>query len=133
MKNYIDLGKSTLGNWENYVYLDTDEYLARSLFVRHMIRVKVEHVMEREGEEYRLIGLKVLKKDEEMFRKAMEELKGKMLLFGHRDYDTRGGQLMDLTRAMIRKEARETGKVELPSGRTIPARHLPPEETERAG
>ena len=133
MKNYIDLGKSTLGAWENYVYLDTEEFLAKSLIVRHMIRVKVESVMGRENEKYKLVALKVLRKDEEKFRGAMEELKGKMLLFGHRDYDSHGGELIELTRAMIRNEAAETGRVELPKGRTIPARFLPKEELGLAG
>ena len=133
MKNYIDLGKSPLGNWENYVHLDTEDFLAGSLFVRHMIRAKVEHVMGRDHEEYKLVALKVLKKDEKLFRQAMEELKGKMLLFDHRDYESHGGKLIELTRAMIRSEAAETGKVELPKGRTIPARLLPPEELGLAG
>ena len=47
MKNYINLGKPRFGNWTNYIYLDTDEYLAKSLFVRHMIRVRKEGVMTR--------------------------------------------------------------------------------------
>lgn len=133
MKNYIDLGRSSLGAWENYVYLDTEDFLAKSLLVRHMIRVRVEHVMGRENEKYKLVALKVLKKDEPLFLQAMEELKGKMLLFDHRDYESRGGRLMDLTRAMIRNEAAETGRVELPKGRAIPARLLPPEELAPAG
>ena len=133
MKNYIDLGRSPTGAWENYVYLDTEDFLAKSLLVRQMIRAKVEHVMGRDNEKYKLVALKVLKKDEPLFRRAMEELKGKMLLFDHKDYESRGGQLMELTRAMIRNEAAETGRVELPKGRTIPARLLPPEEAELAG
>ena len=125
MKNYIDLGRSLPGRWERYVYLDTDEFLARSLFVRHMIRVKVEGVMTRENEEYRLVALKVLKKDEALFLQAMEELKGKMLLFGHRDYESHGGELMGITQDLIRNEAAETGRVELPTGGTVRADALP--------
>ena len=64
MKNYIDLGRSPTGAWENYVYLDTEDFLAKSLLVRHMIRAKVEHVMGRDNEKYKLVALKVLKKDE---------------------------------------------------------------------
>ena len=119
MTNYIDLGKSRLGNWEHYVYLDTEEFLLASLLRRHMIRVKLEEVLYRDGEEYRLVALKVLKKDEGMFLKAMEELKGKMLLFGHRDYETRGGELMDETRDTLRREAEETGRVVLPAGGSV--------------
>ena len=125
MKNYIDLGKTALGKWEHYVYLDTAENLAQSLVRRHMIHVKVEGVMGRENEKYQLVALKVLKKDEEKFRRAMEELKGKMLLFGHMDYESHGGALMEMTREMIRREAAETGRIELPTGGTIRADALP--------
>ena len=126
--NWIDLGRTPLGAWENFVYLDTEGFLAKSLFVRHMIRVKVEHVMGRENEKYKLVAVRVLKKDVPLFLRAMEELKGKMLLFGHTDYLSHGVELVDKTRDMIRAEAEETGRVELPKGHVIPARCLPPEQ-----
>lgn len=119
MTNYISLGKCGFGAWERYLYLDTDEFLARSLIRRHMIRVKVENILVREKEKYRLVELKVLKKDEPLFLRAMEELKGKMLLFGHLDYESHGGGLMDITRDMIRKEVAETGRLELPTGQVV--------------
>lgn len=125
MKNYIDLGKNLLGTWEHYVYLDTQELLAKSLFVRHLVGLKLEGVMTKENEEYCLVAVKVQRKDREKFLQAMEELKGKMLLFGHRDYESRGGELMDMTRDIIREEARKTGKVELPTGGTVRAETLP--------
>ena len=125
MKNYIDLGKNMLGNWEHYVYLDTEELLLKSLVLRHMIHVKVECVMEKENEEYRLIALKVLKKDEPKFLRAMEELKGKMLLFGHLDYESHGKELIESTREALMEEAAETGRVPLPTGGTVRARLLP--------
>ncbi len=133
MKNYIKLGKSPLSSWEHYVFLDTEDILAESLMNRHMVRREIEGVFGMDNEEYRLISVKVWKKDELRFLQSMEELKGKMLLFDHRDYESHGGKLMELTRAMIRNEAAETGRVELPKGRTIPARLLPPEEAELAG
>ena len=125
MKNYIDLGKNLLGTWEHYVYLDTPEILAKSLFVRHMVALKPEGVMTRENEKYCLVAVKVQKKDKEKFLRSMEELKGKMLLFGHTDYESRGGELMDMTRDIIRAEAEKTGKVELPTGGTVRAETLP--------
>lgn len=125
MRNYIDLGRCLLGAWERYVYLDTEEDLARSLFVRHLVHVKTEGIMERKNEKYRLVALRVLRRDEPKFLQAMEELKGKMLLFGHRDYETHGGELVEMTREMIREEARTTGRVELPTGGTIRAAALP--------
>jgi hypothetical protein len=125
MKNYIDLGPAFPGTWEHYVYLDTDEFLAKSLFLRHLIHVRVAGVMEREDEEYKLVDLKVRKRDEKLFLRAMEELKGKMLLFGHSDYDSHGGELMDRTRDLIRHDAAETGLVKLPTGGRIRAGTLP--------
>ena len=121
MKNYISLGKTLLGNWVRYVYLDTDEVLVQSLLRRHMIHVKLEGIMERENEPYRLVALKVLKKDERKFLQAMEELKGKMLLFGHLDYESRGGELLEETRGILRQQAEETGRVDLPAGGSIRA------------
>ena len=125
MQNYIGLGKGLLSSWQHYVYLDTEDLLAKSLIRRHMVRVKVDGIMTKEGEKYRLVSLKVLKKDEPKFLQAMEELKGKMLLFGHLDYESRGGELIEMTRAEIMKEAAETGRVPLPMGGTVKARALP--------
>ena len=125
MQNYIGLGKGLLSSWQHYVYLDTEDLLAKSLIRRHMVRVKVDGIMTKEGEKYRLVSLKVLKKDEPKFLQAMEELKGKMLLFGHLDYESRGGELIEMTRAEIMKEAAETGRVPLPTGGTVKARALP--------
>lgn len=125
MQNYIGLGKGLLSSWQHYVYLDTEDLLAKSLIRRHKVRVKVDGIMTKEGEKYRLVSLKVLKKDEPKFLQAMEELKGKMLLFGHLDYESRGGELIEMTRAEIMKEAAETGRVPLPMGGTVKARALP--------
>jgi len=125
MKNYIDLGKCCLGVREHYVYLDTEEFLARSLFVRHLIHYQIEGTMVHQDEKYRLYSVKVLKKDEQKFLRAMEELKGKMLLFGHTDYISRGGELMGITRDLFREEAEQTGRIELPIGVTIRTKALP--------
>ena len=125
MKNYIDLGKRFPGTWEQYVYLDTEDLLAESLFRRNRVHVRIDGLMSRENEEYMLVAVKVLRKDEAAFFTAMEDLKGKMLLFGHRDYETHGGELMDITRDIIRREADATGRVELPTGGTVRAAAIP--------
>ncbi len=119
MKNYIDLGKNLLGTWEHYVYLDTDEFMAASLLRRNQVRVKVENILGRDNEEYYLIAIRVRRKDREKFVRAMEELKGKMLLYGHRDYESHGGMLIEETREIIREDAAKNGKIELPTGRKI--------------
>ena len=125
MKNYIKLGKSALGSWEHYVFLDTNDILAESLMNRHMVRREVEGVFGMDDEEYRMITIKVWKKDELRFLQCMEELKGKMLLFGHLDYETHGGELMEDLMKELRQEAAETGRVSLPQGGTVRAAVLP--------
>ena len=121
MKNYIKLGKKPVSSWEHYVFLDTEDILANSLMNRHMVRREIEGVLGMENEIYRLVSVKVWKKDELRFLQSMEELKGKMLLFGHLDYQSHGGDLVEKTRASLRKDAEETGRVPLPMGGSVRA------------
>ncbi len=125
MKNYIKLGKCALSGWEHYVYLDTDELLAESLMNRHMVRREIEGILGMDNEEYRLVSIRVWKKDELRFLQSMEELKGKMLLFGHMDYDSHGGELVERTRESLRKDVEATGRIPLPMGGSVRARALP--------
>ena len=121
MKNYIKLGKSSLSSWEHYVFLDTDDIRAESLMNRHMVRREIEGVFGMDNEEYRMISVKVWKKDELRFLQSMEELKGKMLLFGHLDYQTHGGELMEKTLELLKKGAEATGRIPLPMGGSVRA------------
>ena len=121
MKNYIKLGKSYLSSWDHYVFLDTDDILAESLMNRHMVRREIEGILGRDNEEYRMISVKVWKKDELRFLQSMEELKGKMLLFGHLDYQSRGGDLVEEVRNELRKDVETTGRIPLPMGGTVRA------------
>ena len=125
MKNYIKLGKNALSNWEHYVFLDTEEILAQSLMNRHMVRREIEGVFGMDHEEYRMVSVKVWKKDELRFLQSMEELKGKMLLFGHLDYASQGGELVEKTRESLRKDVEETGRIPLPMGGSLKASALP--------
>ena len=121
MKNYIKLGKSSPGNWERYVFLDTDGILAESLMNRHLVRREIEGILGRDNEEYRMISVRVWKKDELRFLQSMEELKGKMLLFGHLDYESHGGELVEKTRDSLKKDAEATGRIPLPMGGSVRA------------
>ena len=121
MKNYIKLGRSSLSSWEHYVFLDTDDILAESLMNRHMVRREIEGVFGMDNEEYRMISVKVWKKDELRFLQSMEELKGKMLLFGHLDYESHGGELVEKTRDSLKKDAEATGRIPLPMGGSVRA------------
>ena len=125
MKNYIKLGKNALSGWEHYVFLDTDDILADSLMNRHLVRREIEGILGMDNEEYRLIAVKVRKKDELCFLQAMEELKGKMLLFGHPDYETHGGELVEKTRDLLIMDVEATGRIPLPMGGSIHSGILP--------
>ena len=125
MKNYIKLGKKPVSSWEHYVFLDTEDILANSLMNRHMVRREIEGVLGMENEIYRLVSVKVWKKDELRFLQCMEELKGKMLLFGHTDYDSHGGELMEKTMDALKKDVEMTGRIPLPMGGSVRARALP--------
>ena len=125
MINYIKLGKNSLSGWEHYVFLDTEEILAESLMNRHMVRREIEGVFAMDNEQYNMISIKVWKKDELRFLQSMEELKGKMLLFGHMDYESRGGEMMEKTRESLRKDIEATGRIPLPMGGSIRAAALP--------
>ena len=107
MINYFRAGKATLfGNWIRYVYLDTDEMLAESLFFRHMIHTKLELILgkKEQNELYRVVVLKVRKRDEQKFLQTMEELKNKMLLCGHPDYESHGGEMFDELRTALMED-----------------------------
>ena len=116
MKNYIDFGKCGGGRWKRYLYLDTEDFLLGSLLVREQVKVKYETSLMKENENYRLVMMKVLKRDETKFLKALEELPNKMLLCGYRDYESHGGELMAELENLIRADMEEHGKVALPLG-----------------
>ena len=118
MKNYIDLGKDFSGRWEHYVYPDTDEPQLISLLARRKVRhVKCETVMKSEKTEYLLLHMKVLKKEEKQFLQALEDLKDKMLICGHRDYEAASGEIISELKDVIREELKEGKQITLPSGK----------------
>ena len=105
MKNFIDLGSCSLGRRKLMVYLDTDEYYGIGPLNKHGVRPKLKQQMTRPDEKYRLIFLRVLKKDEPRFVAAMEDLKTKMLICGHTDYETHGGELIEELEECLRRKA----------------------------
>ena len=105
MKNFIDLGLCSLGRRKLMVYLDTDDHYGIGPLHKHGVRPKLKHVMTRPDEKYRLVFLRVLKKDEARFVEAMEDLKTKMLICGHRDYETHGGELIEELEKHLRRKA----------------------------
>lgn len=85
-KNYIEIRKISLLYYQ-YCFVDTGEYLADGIFYQNRITVRYGAEFVREGTRYRFIFCKIRKKDRSIFFKSMEELKKKMLLTGHGDYE----------------------------------------------
>ena len=81
--NYIELGGRL---WLHYVYIDTCDYHADSLFNRHKIPVKLTAEYGKEGVQYIIIFCKIRKKYRTEFRKALDEAVNKIELLGHSDY-----------------------------------------------
>lgn len=84
--HYVKLLSVSLIN-DTYVFVDTPEYLADQLFIKHKVRVNFNKgEMKRPGGPYVVVFCTVRKKDTDRFLAAMDELPNKMLLLGHDDY-----------------------------------------------
>ena len=87
MKHYLFLG----GRFKLlYMYFDlnVDEgYVADSLFFKRNITVYFGDELAKDGDKYRVIFCKIKRKNKEQFEEALEELKNKMALLGHLDYE----------------------------------------------
>ena len=71
-----------------YIDLNVDEnYVADSLFYKRDIPVKFKDEWSKDEDKYRVIFCKVRKKYKAKFEEALEELKNKMALLGHIDYE----------------------------------------------
>jgi len=81
----LKLTKFSLLN-THFVFLDTEDYLADNLFIKHRARVYFGNEFVNKDNRYRVIFCYVRKWDEQRFHAAMEELPNKMLLFGNADY-----------------------------------------------
>ena len=87
MKNYINFGGRF---YIHYMYFDintNEHYVADSLFYKRKIPVIFQDEMARNGDKYRAIFCKIKRKYKDNFEKALEELKTKMELLGHLDYE----------------------------------------------
>ena len=87
MDNCIELETKLpkLRKW--FVFFDDLDHSAASLFNRYQVPIKVKCAWKKEGEKYRTICCKVRRRDVPRFKKAMEDLKVKMLLIGNTDYE----------------------------------------------
>ena len=69
-----------------FAFLDTEDYLANGLFIKHQVRVYFGDEFVNPDIPYRIIFCHVRKWDKERFCAAMSELPDKMLLCGNVDY-----------------------------------------------
>ena len=84
-KNYWKLQKFSIF-YTYYAFIDSQDYLADQLFVKHKVKVDFGKEHCHKGSNYLVMFCKVRKTKEKEFIQALEELENKMLLMGHRDY-----------------------------------------------
>lgn len=84
-KNYILVQKHLFRS--EYIFADTEEYLADQLFKNEKIRVNFGKEYGHKEEKYLLVFCKIWNKDQGKFFKAMEKLRNKMPLVGNVDYE----------------------------------------------
>ena len=83
---YLKLEKFSL-RYAYFLFFDTREYLADSLFIRHQVRVWFEREYGKDGSPLLAICCHVKKKDVPAFLAALEDLKDKMILCGYQEYE----------------------------------------------
>ena len=94
MRNYILYGKTRFAKHLLYAFIDVPEALVTSVLMKHKVRAKFVHLMTREDTDYVLVQMKIHRSDRQKFLDAMEDLKTKMLICGHADYETCAGELI---------------------------------------
>lgn len=92
--------------WQHGTAMPTID-LADQLFVQNKITMKFKGEMVKDGSAYCIVFCKVLKRDVARFEEALERLKDKMLLLGHKDYPAACGEIAKMieedTKARMRK------------------------------
>ena len=111
MRNYVAYGKTFFGMWLCYAYLDVPENLSFDVLERDGVRVKFVRALTRPDEEYVLVEVKVRKEDRQKFLDAMEDLKTKMLICGHADYEACAGELIRELEDIIIEESLQDEKL----------------------
>jgi len=98
--NYLSFGGRIFHRYA-YVDLNVDrDYVADSLLYKHKIPVKFSDEMARDNDKYRMIFCRIPKRYCAAFEEAMEELKTKMNLLGHTDYEEYCDTLMKKLESM---------------------------------
>lgn len=101
LKNYLTLERFSLRHLY-FAYIDSSDYLADAIFIKHQVRVKFMQEYAHEDSAYRMIFCRIGKKDSESFLTALAELPNKMMICGHPDY------ISECQRIMARIESSKT-------------------------
>lgn len=109
---YIKLQRFSLWN-AYYAFMDTAEYFADGLFIKHQVSVHFGREYVRPPNPYHIIFCRVHKKDEERFLEALDEMPNKMILCGYPDYlkdcETLWKEIIDNAEENERKRFCRTG------------------------
>ena len=115
MQNYIKARKTVkFLFWEiktgelSYLYLDTKDYLANSLFYKRNIPVKVVDNFINKKEKYIFLLCRVKSKYEKQVEEALEELKKKMSLCGYLDYEEKCKEIITKINETRKKNGKTT-------------------------
>ena len=111
MRNYILYGKTRFAKHLLYAFIDVPEALATSVLMKHNVRAKFVHLMTREDTDYVLVQMKIHRNDRQKFLDAMEDLKTKMLICGHADYEACAGELIRELEDIIIEESLQDEKL----------------------
>ncbi|MPL97273.1 hypothetical protein SDC9_43462 [bioreactor metagenome] len=95
LKNYLRLERFSLCH-RFYAFLDSSDYLADQLFIKHKVRVKFLQEYQKDGFDLRTIFCRIHKRDEGAFLDALNELSNKMMLCGHVDYPAQCRAFMEM-------------------------------------
>lgn len=87
VSNYIELKGHLRFGRKMFAYLDKVPYRADRIFLDHNLKVNFMKEFESPESDYQIIMVSTKSKDAAEFRICMMELKNKMLILGHRDYD----------------------------------------------
>lgn len=82
MRNYVKIEKKSL-LFNYYAYIDTEEFIADSIFIQEKLSVFFGKVGRKQDSQYIVVLCKVWKWDADKFTFAMKKLYNKLLLLGH--------------------------------------------------
>lgn len=86
-KNYIEI-KSVLPWRHNFMYVDTEDYLADQLFIYEKVRIKFKSEYGKNESKYIFIFASCKARDWLRVKKALSKLSIRMFIFGYRDYES---------------------------------------------